>query len=468
MIKKIRSKLSIKVFLLTAVLMLICSSIVCLCIFRFAPYIYKYNISDMELMAPEFSEVLSYSESLTDLAIYAEGFTTMLSESYNDEYRLHIFTVSGKEIALPLLDSFTGKSMYDFSPQSRSSFYPITLAHNTQVYTMCIAQNTEKQSQVTEALYKTLPILSMVVFFASVLAAFICSLYMTAPVKKVSKMAKQMADMDFSVFCPTGRADEIGILTDSLNKLSQRLAETISELQDANQKLLADIDMERQLERQRTTFFSAASHELKTPITIIKGQLQGMLYQVGRYKDRDTYLAQALSVTDALEKTVQELLLLSRLSTPEYICHKCRLNLSALLNERLAAYEDWFMQKELTVEKTIAQEIFVLGDGTLLQKALDNLLGNAATYSPAGNRVLVRLWTDNGKVKLTIENTGVHIPDEDIPRLFEAFYRVDSSRNRQTGGTGLGLYIVKTALDLHGADIELANTAQGVMCSIEF
>ncbi|MDE5679159.1 MAG: HAMP domain-containing histidine kinase [Lachnospiraceae bacterium] len=164
-----------------------------------------------------------------------------------------------------------------------------------------------------------------------------------------------------------------------------------------------------------------------------------MLYQVGRYKDRDTYLAQALLVTDTLEKTVQEILLLSRLSTPKYACHKCRLNLSALLNERLSVYEDLFMQRDLTVEKTTAQEIFVSGDASLLQKALDNLLGNAAAYSPVGNRVLAKLWQDSGKVRLTIENTGVHIPETDIPRLFEAFYRVDASRNRQTGGTGLGL-----------------------------
>ena len=77
-------------------------------------------------------------------------------------------------------------------------------------------------------------------------------------------------------------------------------------------------------------------------------------------------------------------------------------------------------------------------------------------------------WQNDNKAKLTIENTGVHIPDGDIPKLFEAFYRVDQSRNRQTGGTGLGLYIVKTILDLHGAEIKIENTGKGVIASVQF
>ena len=215
-------------------------------------------------------------------------------------------------------------------------------------------------------------------------------------------------------------------------------------------------------------FFSAASHELKTPITIIKGQLQGMLYQVGRYKDRETYIAESLAVTNTLEKMVQELLTISRLDTMGYVCNKNEFDLSSLINECLSAHEDLFMQRELTVEIFISPVIFVLGDMRLLQKVLDNLLGNAATYSPAGNHIFVKLWKNDNKAKLTIENTGVHIPDGDIPKLFEAFYRVDQSRNRQTGGTGLGLYIVKTILDLHGAEIKIENTGKGVIVSVQF
>lgn len=291
---------------------------------------------------------------------------------------------------------------------------------------------------------------------------------MTMPIKKISRISKQMAALDFSGLCTVLRTDEIGVLADSLNDLSGKLSSALSELQSANQKLQADIDMERQLECQRVEFFSAASHELKTPITIIKGQLQGMLYQVGRYKDRETYLAQSLEVTDNLEKMVQELLTISRLDTPGYAFNPSHIHLDELIQGRLAANEDLFMQRELTVEKDISPEVCVSGDLQLLQKVVDNLLGNAAAYSPAGERTTVKLWQTAEKVNLTIENTGVYIPDRDIPKLFEAFYRVDQSRNRQTGGTGLGLYIVKTILDLHGAAIKIENTTQGVKVSVQF
>ena len=352
--------------------------------------------------------------------------------------------------------------------KKKQKLYTASFADSDSSYTLLVTRNTAKHTQTEEAIQGTLPLLCTVVLFGSIISAFFYSWYITAPIKKVSKLSKQMADMDFSGFCSAGRTDEIGVLSDSLNTLSRKLEVALSELQEANQKLQADIDMERRLEKQRGEFFAAASHELKTPITIIKGQLQGMLYQVGRYKDRETYLAQSLEITDTLGKMVQELLTISRLDTPSYVCKKSNLNFSNLIVDRVTAFEDLFMQKDLTVEQSISPEIYILGDMQLLQKALDNLLGNAAAYSGAGNQVLIKLRKDTETTTLTIENTGAHIPDEAISKLFEPFYRVDQSRNRQTGGTGLGLYIVKTILDLHGAKIEIANTIQGVIVSIQF
>ena len=392
----------------------------------------------------------------------------MLADRYDSEFVIRLFNSSGEEVAIPHLDTFTGRKIEDFKSGDISKPYTVALLGEAEEYNLLIAKNTSKESQVVEALQKSLPILGIVVLLVSAIAAFFYSWYMTAPIKKVSKLSKQMADMDFNGLCNTTRTDEIGVLSNSLNTLSQKLGAALSDLQKANQKLQADIDMERQLERQRVEFFSAASHELKTPITIIKGQLQGMLYQVGRYKDRETYLAQSLEVTDNLEKMVQELLTISRLDTPGYAFNPSHIYFDKLIQDRLTANEDLFMQRELTLEKDISSEVSILGDLQLLQKVVDNLLGNAATYSPAGERITVKVWQADEKAHLTIENTGVHIPDEDIPKLFEAFYRVDQSRNRQTGGTGLGLYIVKTILDLHGAKIKIENTAQGVKVAVQF
>ena len=467
MIRKIKSKLSVKVFLITSMLMVACCSVTYLCIAHFAPYIYSHDLAEVEELADMLSEELSHIPK-EEVQYFIQGYNDILTKQYDDEFAFHLFQNSGNEIALSDLNEFTGNKIDDYKSTDTTREYEISFADSTEAYILLLAKNTNKESQVVLALQKTLPILSVAILLVSVIAAFFYTWYMTKPIKKISKLSKQMADMDFSGLCPTNRTDEIGVLSHSLNDLSKKLAAALSELQEANQKLQADIDMERRLEKQRVEFFAAASHELKTPITIIKGQLQGMLYQVGRYKDRETYLAQSLEITDTLGKMVQELLTISRLDTPGYTCKKSNLNLSNLIVDRITVFEDLFMQKDLTVEQSISPEIYILGDMQLLQKALDNLLGNAAAYSGAGNQVLIKLWKETETTTLTIENTGAHIPDEAISKLFEPFYRVDQSRNRQTGGTGLGLYIVKTILDLHGAKIEITNTIQGVIVSVQF
>ena len=447
--------------------MVACCSVTYLCISHFAPYIYSHDLAEVEELADMLSEELSHIPK-EEVQYFIQGYNDILTRQYDNEFAFHLFQNSGKEIALPDINKFTGNKIDDYKSTDTTGEYEISFVDSTETYILLLAKNTNKESQVVLALQKTLPILSVTILLVSVIAAFFYTWYMTKPIKKISKLSKQMADMDFSGLCPTNRTDEIGVLSHSLNDLSKKLAAALSDLQEANQKLQADIDMERRLEKQRVEFFAAASHELKTPITIIKGQLQGMLYQVGRYKDRETYLAQSLEITDTLGKMVQELLTISRLDTPGYTCKKSNLNLSNLINDRLTAFEDLFMQKDLTVEQSISPEVFISGDMQLLQKALDNILGNAAAYSEAGNQIIVKLWKKNEKANLTIENTGAHIPDEAISKLFEPFYRVDQSRNRQTGGTGLGLYIVKTILNLHEAKIEVANTLQGVIVSTQF
>ena len=467
MIKKIRSKLSVKVFLITAVLMAVCCSITYLSIVRFAPYVYLHDVEEAEEMACGLSLCLDNC-SKAEAPLYVDEMSSILASQTEGEFVFHIFRSSGEEMEITDLNSTTGRKVTDFEDSVKTNSYKFILYENEEEYMLFASQNTEKESQVVEALRKSLPVLSMIVLVMSVTMAFFYAWYMTRPIKKVSSISRRMAGLDFSGLSEVKRTDEIGILSDSLNELSVKLSQALSELQEANQKLQADVDRERQLERQRSEFFSAASHELKTPITIIKGQLEGMLYQIGRYKDRETYLAESLGTVNILEKMVRELLAISRLDTPGYVCNKCSFDFSSFTDERLAVYEDLFLQRELTLEKSISPGIYISGDRQLLEKVLDNLLGNAAAYSPVGNHVQVKLWKEAKIVNLTIENTGIRIPEEDIPKLFEAFYRVDHSRSRQTGGSGLGLYIVKTILDLHGAKITITNTSRGVIALVQF
>lgn len=467
MIRKMKSRLSVKVFLLTLLLITVCCFTTYSFILQAAPKNYQYDIEDVDLELSFLPNELSRTE-MEFAYVFLESVSEWIEEQYENEFEMHLFQSDGQEVSLHDIDQLVGRRITDYEKTEKTKAYTTSFSDSDLPYTLLVTRNTAKLTQTEQAIQRTLPVFCIVVLFVSVISAFFYSWYMTAPIKKVSRLSKQMADMDFGGLCLVNRTDEIGVLSHNLNDLSKKLAAALSELQEANQRLQDDIDMERRLEKQRVEFFAAASHELKTPITIIKGQLQGMLYKVGRYKDRETYLAQSLEVTDTLERMVQELLTISRLDTPGYTCKKCSLNLSNLINDRLTAFEDLYMQKDLAVEQAISPEVYISGDIQLLQKVLDNLLENAAAYSGAGNQVFIKLRKETEKTILTMENTGVQIPDESIPKLFEAFYRVDQSRNRQTGGTGLGLYIVKTILDLHGAKIEVANTIRGVIVELQF
>ena len=420
MIRKMRSRLSVKVFLLTLLLTAVC----CFTTYRFilqaAPKNYQYDIEDVDLELSFLPDEFSITEK-EYAYIFLEAYSDWIGEQYENEFELHFFQSDGQEVSLHDINKLVGGQITDFEKKEKTKTYTASFADSDSIYTLLVTRNPAKHTQTEEAIQGTLPVLCLVVLLGSIISAFFYSWYMTAPIKKVSKLSKQMADMDFSGFCSAGRTDEIGVLSDSLNTLSRKLEVALSELQEANQKLQADIDMERRLEKQRVEFFAAASHELKTPITIIKGQLQGMLYQVGRYKDRETYLAQSLEITDTLGKMVQELLTISRLDTPGYTCKKSNLNLSNLIVDRVTTFEDLFMQKDLTVEQSISPEVYILGDMQLLQKALDNLLGNAAAYSGAGNQVLIKLWNETETTPLRLRIQAHISPTKLFPNCLNHF-----------------------------------------------
>ena len=215
-------------------------------------------------------------------------------------------------------------------------------------------------------------------------------------------------------------------------------------------------------------FFSAASHELKTPITILKGQLAGMLDRVGIYQDRDKYLLRSLRVTGRMESLIQEMLTISRMETGAVPVKQERVELSALVNSQIMLDAELFEQRGQALRCALTPGIFIAGDASLLGKAVGNLLSNAAFYTPEGAEIRVWCGILDGRPALTVENTGTHIREEALPHLFEAFYREASSRNRRTGGSGLWLYLVRMILQRHAAACEIANTEAGVCATVRF
>lgn len=344
---------------------------------------------------------------------------------------------------------------------------PITPAGETGVYSLIASSAYVPINQAVEAIERILPWLAAAILCMSVAGALIYSRYITKPIVALNGVSQKMAALDFSWKCDEKRTDEIGDLARSFNLLSGRLSTALEQLQEANRTLQDDIDRERELEQQRMMFFSAVSHELKTPITIIKGQIEGMLGNIGTYRDRDKYLARALETACRMEGMVQELLTVSRMETSAEI-QKQDIRLDELVQEQVSHFLDLSEQKNISIQVKAEEDIRVYGDRRLLKRAFDNLLSNALTYSPKGERIFIAVGKKGDKPVLMVENTGTNIPEDSLPHLFEPFYRVEQSRNRRTGGSGLGLYLVRMILERHVAVCTVENTPSGVLATVLF
>ena len=344
----------------------------------------------------------------------------------------------------------------------------VTFAGRSESYTLYVTPRVEAENLAVRVLVQIAPWLLLVLLVFSLLGAFFYSRYITRPIVRMSGIAGRMAELDFHWVCGERRRDEIGKLGRSLDRLACRLDAALTDLESANRALQGEVERERELDRQRMAFFNAASHELKTPVTILKGQLSGMLEGVGVYRDRDRYLLRSLQVTGRMEALVREMLAISRMESGAAEMKRAPVELAALLERQLALDAPLLEQRGQRLVRALAPGVTVLGDASLLGKAVGNLLSNAALHSP--EKAEIRVWCGRleGRPALRVENTGAQISKEALPHLFEAFYRAEGSRNRASGGSGLGLYLVRAILDRYGAACTLENTKDGVRAEVIF
>ncbi len=264
------------------------------------------------------------------------------------------------------------------------------------------------------------------------------------PLVDTAKQARLVSILAFDEFKPDlKRGDEIG----ELNRALSEMAATLHTRWDS----------ERDLEDKRQQFVSAASHDLKTPLALIGGYAEAIAQDISP-EENARYLAAIEQETDRMNGLVREMLDYTRLDRTDELKNRKTLNLTALVRDMLTEYAPLFEKRRLTAD--IADGVRIRGDETLLRRAVGCLLENAAKYSPENGRVSVRL-TNSRNHLLTVENDCEPIPEDELPRLFEMFYRGDKARDR-AGGHGLGLAILQKILALHGLTCTAENIKGGV------
>ncbi|HHT7191276.1 TPA: sensor histidine kinase, partial [Bacillus cereus] len=301
----------------------------------------------------------------------------------------------------------------------------------------------------------------IIVFLVIILLSFYYSKIIVKPLLKINRVTKKMANFDFSEKLPVTADDEIGGLSNSINTLSVNLKDRIDRLNVANTKLQQDIERERQLEKTRKEFISGVSHELKTPLSVIRSFAEGI--KDGVSKDTTYYTDVILEETENMNRLIVEMLELAKLESGTYKLEKTTFSIGELIQQVYTKLLFSMEEKHLQVDVNIDSSIFVEANRSRIEQVVVNLLSNAIRYTPDGEKIQVSVLEMEDTVKIEIENTGNPIPEESLEKIWDRFYRLDASRSRHTGGTGLGLSIVKNILDLHHAEYGVYNTDNSVV-----
>lgn len=450
MAKKIRNSLSAKVFLGIAGLLILCSLLIYGMVMIFLPQSYTVVASSrVETEIGQLTEKLSQTD-FTDSEEVLDRFS-------RENQALVILTGTGESYSFGSLDDGAGDNVLTTSQE-------ITFPDKTDPYTLSITAPVSPGRELTAAFLKLFPLLLLLILVISALGASLCSRVLVRPVLEISRVSKRMAGLDMTWDCRVNRTDELGVLANSLNTMAKRLGSAMKELESANERLRKDMEHITELSRQRRDFFAAASHELKTPITILKGQIESMILGIGKYKDTGKVLPETLKEVENMERLVKEILTISKIEMDGLAGKEEQVPLPDIITKVSETLLPLARERQITVHSQLAGEVTASGNASLLEKAIHNILSNAIRHSPEGEKVFIHLTPS----VLTVTNTGTAIPEEDLPVLFTPFYRVEKSRNKSTGGSGLGLYLVKTILELHGSQYRVENTETGVVFTIEF
>ncbi|MBG9737671.1 sensor histidine kinase [Paenibacillus alvei] len=460
-----------KLFVITSLILLSFAVLIYVSLYFFLPTFYEQYKTDQ--LKTGIEEIITKSKEL-DLQY---GVLLLDTFSKKNNANVYLQNKEGAIIYSPYFPSIhkayplsalsaeirAGTAKTSISTNSYNVNVPIQ--YRDMAATLVVSATFQPIDEASQVLALFLPYISIIVIVIGIGSAYLYSRFITKPLLYINQGARKMAKLDFSEQIEVRSSDELGELSNSLNEMSVNLQQSMLDLQTANRQLKSDMEKEREAETKRREFFAIAAHELKTPLTVMKGYLEGMIYHIGPYQDRDQYLRKNHQIIEEMEKLVREILSMSRLERHTFKLQPEEVNVSQLVDTVTENLEFFAGQRDIQLLKQIDSNIMIHTDRILLEKACKNIIHNAIMYSPQGEKVFIRLTRNLQRhcLQFQVVNTGVSIKEEDLQHIFEPFFRIEKSRNRNTGGSGLGLYIVKQIFDALGISFSMYNIGQGVL-----
>ena len=300
---------------------------------------------------------------------------------------------------------------------------------------------------------------------ASILVAFFTTRHITKPLQQLTDISKRMVDLDFNAKYESDQSNsyEVEELGNHINRLSENLERTISELKTANVELQDDIEKKIQIDEMRKEFLSNVSHELKTPLALIQGYAEGLQECINDdAESREFYCQVIIDEADKMNRMVKKLLTLNQLEFGNDQVIMERFDMTELIRGVANSTRILMEQKGIRLELENSEEAWVWGDEFKVEEVITNYMSNAINHADGEKLIRVFYTRSEDKLRVSVFNTGQPIPEEDIEKIWVKFYKVDKARTREYGGSGIGLSIVKAIMDSFHQRCGVINHEDGV------
>lgn len=300
---------------------------------------------------------------------------------------------------------------------------------------------------------------------------FLIARNFTRPIEELSRVAKSVARLDFRDRYTRGGKNELADLGQSINAMSAALENAISDLKTANLQLTSDIQQKTRQNEAHRAFIANVSHELKTPIALIGAYAEGLKEDIAEgAASRDYYCEVIVDEAQKMSALIQRMTMLMQLEAgggdPLVIE---RMDIASLCTALLDKMQISFAQRHVTLAYPGTEPVYVWADGYLIEHVLTNYLSNALHHVNEGGRVEIRILPkEEERVRVSVFNTGSHIAPEDLPLIWESFYKADKARTREYGGSGIGLSVVAAVMKAHGMPYGVYNCHGAQEDGVEF
>ncbi|MCI9046857.1 MAG: HAMP domain-containing protein [Hungatella sp.] len=358
-------------------------------------------------------------------------------------------------------DNYTIQKTYDTRSKS---FYLESWGYygdNRTIFMMSIPLASIRES--VQLSNKFLAYVGIMALVLSSIVVYFTTKKVTSPILQLAHISERMSNLDFDAKYQGNAQDEIGILGNSVNTLSDKLKETIGELKSANNQLLKDIEEKNQIDEMRQEFIGNVSHELKTPIALIQGYAEGLTEGMAQDKEsRDYYCEVIMDEANKMNTMVRQLLTLNALESGNDMVTMERFDLVELIQGVLAAARILIEQKQAKIIFYCDHPVYVWADEFKIEEVVTNYVSNALNHLDGKKIICITIEELGDNVRVAVRNTGTLIPQEALSNLWTKFYKVDKARTRAYGGSGIGLSIVKAIMDSHHKECGVRNVEDGV------